>query len=530
MLLLGLVEVPLWLVLILILTLMFYFYTARKQSLLKQYGIPGPKPMPFIGGLPYVVTKGLMQCEYEATMAHGKVVGFYLGNMPTIFLTEPEIIREIFIKRFTSIHSRLYAALVSTFWEKTILNTTNYDNWRFLRSTLTPSFSSGKLRKMDRIIMDCIDRTMAKLSDTIKDSNGTVDMVPVFQAMTLDAICQAGMGVKLDTENVQNNELRKQISNLLNFSIESDPLILMSLLIPDMDKVIDYFDIDINDTKAVAYVKQCMDVIIKERKEDKTSERIQDLLQLMINTNSENRKQTDKNKRNEPHDESKDEVETEAEKEETNQMQRGMTDDEIAANAIMFLFAGYDTTSTALTFTSYFLALHQEWQEKIVQEIDQKLGDSNPDYDNVQQLTYLDIFISESMRLFPPITKVNRHLEADCTVGKYTFPKNISISIPVYTLHRLPEFWPEPEKFDPERFSADNKIKIKPYTYLPFGVGPRNCIGMRFAMMELKMTLVKLLQNFRLKPSPGLQIPPKLAKNLFCKPVDGMKLVVEKRN
>ncbi|XP_053395256.1 cytochrome P450 3A24-like [Mercenaria mercenaria] len=528
MLLLGLLEVPTWLVFILFLVLVYYLYTARKHSLFRRYGIPAIQPSPFIGGFPYLAKRGIMGSEYDATMKYGKVVGFFIGNMPTIFLTEPDLIRELYVKQFNNHPNRSKAAHITKFWQQTILQTTDYNNWRFLRSTLTPAFTSGKLRKMDKIVGECVDRTINQLKAKVTKSENVTDMIPVFQGITLDVICQSAMGVKLDTESEANNELRKQISNLLNFSLEKNPYLLILFFIPDMKKVMELFDIDFNDSKAVAYIKKCVDAIVKERKEDKNSEDIQDLLQLMINTNMEDKALNEKSQTEkvlgETHGEDDDMKHAKLEK-----PHRGMTDDEIAANAIMFLFAGYDTTSTAMIFTSYFLATQPECQEKIVQEIANNIGNSEPEYDNIQSLTYLDMFISESMRLYPPVTRINRNNDFDCKVGEYTFPGGISITTPVFTLHRLPEFWPEPEKFDPERFSAENKSKILPYTYLPFGAGPRNCVGMRFANMELKMTMVKLLQNFRIKPSPGLQIPPKLEKHVFCRPVGGMRLILEKR-
>jgi cytochrome P450 len=335
------------------------------------------------------------------------------------------------------------------------------------------------------------------------------------------------MGVKLDVEDQVNEDLKRQVSRLLNFSLEKNPWLLLLFFIPDVKYIMKLFDIDFNDAKAVAYIKQSLDTIVKERKEDKNSENIQDLLQLMINTQKEEKAAR---KTSQSSEKETDNLTEHSDKQiKLEKPHRGMTDDEISANAMVFLFAGNDTTSTAMIFTAYFLATQLEWQEKIVKEIDENIGSSEPDYDNIQKLVCLDMFVSESMRLYPPITRINRNIDFDCTVGEYKFPGGVSITTPVFTLHRLPEFWPDPEKFDPERFSAENKTNILPYTYLPFGAGPRNCIGMRFANMVLKMTLVKMLQNFKIKPSPDLQIPPKLEKHVFCKPVGGMKLILERR-
>lgn len=510
-------DLPLWSWVVLLLLLTFYIYTARKHSLFRRYGMPYSKPYPFIGCFPQLVSKGVMQCEYEETLQLGKCFGFFLGNLPTVLLTDPDIIKEIFIKRFNSFHNRSQAAGASSFWERTILMTTNLDNWKFLRTTLTPTFTSGKLKKMESLMLKCIERNITKIKAQLQYSNEEIDMAPVFKDLTLETICQAAMGVHIDSESKATLELKKHISKMLDLGLEKNKVLLALFLIPDLKKIIHILDIDYNDTEAIAYVQECMVRIIKERQMD-NSKMKKDLLQLMINTNEESKRlQCDESNAN--NESSEKQVHT----------HRGMHEDEIIANAMMFLFAGYDTTSTALIFTTYFLATQPEYQMVLVKEIEEQIGKSEPTYENIQSLQNLDMFISETMRLYPPVTRANRQIQEDTIIGKYTFPKNVSVTVPIFTLHRLQEFWPDPEQFRPERFSSTNKANILPYTYMPFGVGPRNCLGMRFANMELKMTIVKMLQNFSFKPSPRLHIPPKLEKHVFCKPVGGMKLIVKKR-
>lgn len=531
MLFLGLADVPFWFAFILIIITVLYFYTARKHSLFRRYGIPAITPTPFVGGLPLIMKKGIMKCEYDAITDYGKCVGYFLGNLPTVFLTDPEIIREIFVKRFPDYPNRSQSANTTQFWQKTVLQTNKYDNWRFLRSILSPAFSSGKLRKLDRIVLNCITHATEQLKDKIRDSGTTTDIMPFFQELTLDVICQSAMGVKLDSEKSASTDLRKHVSRLLHFSLEKNPWLLLIFIIPDMKKLLDIFDIDFNNTTSIAYVQKCLESVVQERKQDKMASEYRDILQLMVNTNLEHHKGNKVAKKDEEKEEADEETHTEKEENlhDLEKPSRGMTDDEIIANAITFLFAGYETTATALTWAAYFLATQQECQEKIVKEIETKIGKSELNFDTLQQMTYLDMFVSESMRLYPPVTRLNRQNYQDTKIGKYTFPGGISITVPVFTLHRMPEFWSDPERFEPERFSAENKKRIMPYTYVPFGLGPRNCIGMRFAMLELKMALVKLLQNFTIKQSPELKVPPELEKNVFCRPVGGMKLLLERR-
>ncbi|XP_052775083.1 cytochrome P450 3A24-like [Mya arenaria] len=522
MLLLGIIELPLWLLFIVTIVFLFYIYTSRKHSIFARYRLPFVEPSPFFGCFKHLAQKGVMQSEYDATLKYGKVVGFFLGNLPTIFVTDPEIIRELFVKRYNEFHSRSQAAGVTKYWEKTILMASRLEYWKFLRTTMTPSFTSGKLRRMEDIIIGGIDRTLKGI--TIKlgpEKEAVFDMFPVYRDLTLEIICQAALGVEINGNN-SVDELKQQVTKMLSYSLEKNPMLTMLFLIPDLKHVYNFFDIDYNDTKAIAYVSDALKQVIQDRKLDKGCKK-QDLLQLMINTQQENSKSNAKT-------EETDETEETEKLKTDDKLSRGMTDDEIIANAILFLFAGNDTTSTALVFTTYFLAVHQDLQDELVQEINEKVGTTEVSYDIIQTLTNLDMFVSESMRLYPPVTRINRQITKEVKVSDFTLPRNISLTVPVYTIHRLAEYWPEPEKFDPNRFSAENKSNIQPYTYLPFGTGPKSCLGMRFANMELKMTIVKLLQNFKIKPSPDLQIPPKLEKNIFCRPIGGMKLTLEKRS
>uniref|UniRef100_A0A670JHN2 unspecific monooxygenase n=1 Tax=Podarcis muralis TaxID=64176 RepID=A0A670JHN2_PODMU len=115
------------------------------------------------------------------------------------------------------------------------------------------------------------------------------------------------------------------------------------------------------------------------------------------------------------------------------------------------------------------------------------------------QLEYLDMVLSETQRLYPFGGRLERLCKKDVEINGVTIPKGTLVMIPPYTLHRDPEYWPEPEEFRPERFSKENKDKIDPYTYLPFGAGPRNCLGMRFALVTMKVAIAILMQHFSFK-------------------------------
>lgn len=212
---------------------------------------------------------------------------------------------------------------------------------------------------------------------------------------------------------------------------------------------------------------------------------------------------------------------------------------------MLFFLAGLGPTSTILTFLSYELCVNPDIQRKLYDEIvetNESLAGQRISYDKLQKMKYLDQVVSEGLRKWPPTPNLDRVCVKDyeCEYGdnaRFHFERGLPIWISVYGLHHDPKYYPEPEKFDPERFSDENKHNIVPGTYLPFGLGPRNCIGKhflqnfhtklvtdfiyipsagsRFALMTIKATLYNILLSFELQPNAKSQIPIKLVRSPY---------------
>ncbi|KAK7863015.1 hypothetical protein R5R35_010765 [Gryllus longicercus] len=184
-----------------------------------------------------------------------------------------------------------------------------------------------------------------------------------------------------------------------------------------------------------------------------------------------------------------------------------LTDFDMTAQAVIFFFAGFDTVSTAMSYCAYALARHPEVQQRLQREVDEAFekNDGKLTYEAVQEAKYMDMFISEVLRLYTAVPSLDRKCTKDFTipahgnVPAYTVRKGENIVLPVLPLHKDPKYWDDPETFDPERFSEENKHKITPFTYMPFGVGPRICIGNRFALLEAKVALAHLLRHFSIQ-------------------------------
>lgn len=186
-----------------------------------------------------------------------------------------------------------------------------------------------------------------------------------------------------------------------------------------------------------------------------------------------------------------------------------------------------------MTFVLYELALNKDVQDKLRKEIMEAVekDEGKLSYDTIFELKYLDQVINETMRKFPPAFILFRKCTKDFKIPgtEMTIPSNADIYINIYSLHNDPEYFPNPEKFDPERFSPENSPKIVPYSYIPFGSGQRSCIGRRFGLMQSKIGIVKLIQNFEFSACDKTSIPLKfLEPTFFLTPLHKMWLKVSK--
>lgn len=170
------------------------------------------------------------------------------------------------------------------------------------------------------------------------------------------------------------------------------------------------------------------------------------------------------------------------------------------------MIAGHETTSVGLTWTLYLLAKHQEIQAKAREEAKAVLGDSvTMTNKQLDSLTYITAVINESLRMYPPAALFLRETIQEDKIGGHVIPNGSFIVIPICILHHMEEYWPNPDKFIPERFlkTDDSKPDISNYKFMPFSAGPRNCIGRKFSMAEMKITIAKLLYTFKFELDPN---------------------------
>ena len=204
----------------------------------------------------------------------------------------------------------------------------------------------------------------------------------------------------------------------------------------------------------------------------------------------------------------------------------GMSDELIRDQLLTMLIAGHDTSTALLAWALYLLATHSDAYVRAWDEVDRMLGAHPPTYHDIGQLSYLDCVIKETLRLYPPIHLGSRIAATDIQFQEYTFPAGTRVMYSIYLSHRRPEDWPDPHRFDPDRFAPEQRKQQTPYSFVPFGAGPRNCLGAVFAQVEAKVILARILQTFDARYVGGA-VRPRMAATL--EPHPGVMVKMSRR-
>ncbi|XP_070617442.1 cytochrome P450 3A24-like isoform X2 [Erythrolamprus reginae] len=462
-------------------------YGIWPYNVFKKLGIPGPRPLPFIGTfLEY--RNGVLEFDQRCFEKYGKIWGIFDGRQPVMAILDPALIKTILVKEFyTYFTNRRNFGLHGNL--DTALNIVVDEQWKRIRNTLSPTFTSGRLKEMMPII-NHYNEILEKNIQKKLENEETVDMKLIFSAYSLDVVTSCSFSVNIDSLNHPNDPVVVHMKKILAFGFLS-PVLILAVLFPFLIPVLEKLNVSMFNTSSTDFFLEVFKKIKQERQKKDHTNRV-DFLQLMMDAQAA--------ASGDPNSE------------------KALTDKEILAQSIIFIFAGYETIGTSLSFISYCLATNPDVQEKLYQEINDTFpNQAPPTYDALHQMEYLDMVVNETFRLYPPLNRLERACKRTVEIHGVTIPEGALVVIPNYILHRIPEYWPEPEEFRPERFSKENKETLDPYVFLPFGAGPRNCIAMRFALLVLKMGLVVALQRFRFQTCKETLIPLELEDKGFLR-------------
>jgi len=204
-----------------------------------------------------------------------------------------------------------------------------------------------------------------------------------------------------------------------------------------------------------------------------------------------------------------------------------MSDEQLRVEVTTFLLAGQETTSLALTWTWYLLSQNPAVRERLEAELDRVLDGRPPEYSDLANLPYLRMVVDESMRLYPPAWGFSRQAMGDDQLGGFRLPRGWLAFVIPYVLHRLPAYWQDPETFDPDRFLPERSANRPKFAFIPFGAGPRRCIGDQFALIETQLSVAAFAQQYRLHLQPGHKVDP--WPLITLRPRFGMPMTIERR-
>ncbi|XP_070766967.1 cytochrome P450 3A30-like isoform X1 [Enoplosus armatus] len=476
-------------------------YGYAPYGFFKKIGIRGPKPLPFIGTfLEY--RKGIHNFDTNCFQKYGKVWGFYDGRQPVLGIMDTAMIKMILVKECYSVFTnRRDFGLNGPL--RDAVSIVEDEEWKRIRSVLSPSFTSGRLKEMYKIMLQHSNNLIKSLSKKV-EAGEVIEVKEVFGPYSMDVVTSTAFSVDIDSINRPSDPFVANIKRMVKFNF-LNPLLVILVLFPFLGPIFEKMDVSLFPAQVLDFFYNFLKSIKSDRNKNQHKNRV-DFMQLMVDS------QTSENN-----------------KEDTSP-QKGLTDHEILSQAMLFIFAGYETSSSTLGFLAYNLATHPHTQKTLQEEIDETFPEKiRPTYEALMQMEYLDMVMNESSRLYPIANRLERMSKASVDMNGVTIPKGTVVMIPVYTLHRDPSLWPEPEAFKPERFSKENKDNVDPYAFLPFGAGPRNCIGMRFANLMMKLAIVEILQDFSFVTCKETDIPMELGVDGFTNPKNPIKLKLEPR-
>lgn len=425
--------------------------------------------------------------------------GIFDGRQPVLCITDPAMVKTILIKEcYSFFTNRRNFRLNGPLYDA--VSIAEDDQWRRIRSVLSPSFTSGRLKEM----FDIMKQHSAVLISSMKkkaDKDEPLELKEFFGPYSMDVVTSTAFSVDIDSLNNPSDPFVTNIKKMLKFDFLS-PIFLTVAFFPFMGPILEKLEFSFFPTSVTDFFYAALQKIKIDREGSKQKTRV-DFLQLMIDSQQNNNSKQDK----------------------------GLTDHEILSQAMIFLFAGYETTSSSLTFLSYNLATNPQVMKKLQEEVDATFPNKAPiQYQELMQMEYLDCVINESLRLFPIASRLERVAKASVEINGFVIPKGMVVMVPTWPMHRDPEIWPEAEKFKPERFSKENKETIDPYSYMPFGAGPRNCIGMRFALVVMKLAIVEILQRYSFSVCKETEIPFELDIQGLLQPKRPIKLKLVPRS
>ncbi|XP_055923100.1 probable cytochrome P450 9f2 isoform X2 [Eupeodes corollae] len=483
----------------------FYKWSTSTFDFFEKIGIPYDKPFPLFGSQKDIVLRKSSMYDNVNRLYkqfNTSVSGFFDNRTPVFLIRDPAIMKRITVKDFDHFinHRQTFDENDGGLFGNSLFVLKN-DKWKDMRSTVSPVFTGNKMRQMfiliNEVAKESIDFLKLKCENQNEIDFSIKDFLTKF---TNDTIASAVFGLKVNSFKEEQNEFYQMGKRVTKFTAIQN---IKFFLFTSFKPIVRLLKIELFDKKDSDYFLRLVLDAMKYREQNRVMR--PDMVNMMMEAkgifiNKDNDKQAE-------HKPSTD---------------RKWTDVEIVAQFFLFFFAGFETTAVMMAFAVMELMQNPDCQDKLRQEVvdvTEALDGEPLSYEALHGMKYMDMVLSETLRRWPPAVATDRLCNKDFSYKDndldLTIKSGDTVLFPVVGFHLDENYFPDPLKFDPERFSDENKGNIKPFTYLPFGVGPRNCIGNRFALLEAKAILFYIVKNFRLEVSPKSTVPIVLSSSGF---------------
>lgn len=464
-----------------VLVVAFYYYLVSNFDFWKKRGVPGPEPIPLFGthkDLIFAkVSVGNVVEDLYMKYKHEPAVGLFNGRSPVLILHDPDVIKTVLIKDFPMFGSRPHEPHEKT--EPLSLNLFFLDEvrWRPLRPKLSPLFTSGKLKGMFSLMVES-SNSLDKYLDQLVSKHEIIEVREMAAKFTIDVIGSCAFGISTNSMNDDYNEFHAKGKAIFEGDLENAIRLKLRLFLP---RFYDFVGFVWPEKRLSQFFAKLVMGAMKYRKENNIHR--PDFIHLLMELRD--------------HPEMVNDIE--------------LTDELLTAQAFTFFAAGFETSSAAISWCLFELAQNHDIQDKLREELKDCMEKSHGEitYETVKKLDYLDKVFKETLRKYPPGAILQRLASADYYFEslKFSIPKSTEVWIPIYPLQRDPDVFPNPSKFDPERFTKEAEATRHPMYYLPFGDGPRNCVGIRFANFEAKLGLLKILLHYKVDICEKTKLP-----------------------
>ncbi|CAH1107559.1 unnamed protein product [Psylliodes chrysocephalus] len=496
------VQQNLWILLFTTLGIWYIKYLwSRRKLYWYSMNIPGPFGLPLIGSAVLFIGKEskILSMLQSIQQQFPGIYKLWMGPDLYFMVSDPKYI-EIILNSPRAIEKQFY--IYEPFAE--ILGdgllTTNAKKWRHHRKTITPSFNQKILESFVDVFADKSKVFAEKISKLVGKKD--VDWYILVSRCTLDTICETAMGINMNVQEVNECSLGECIEILMELAnIRVFNVYYQNPLAWKMSKMKQEFDEKNN------HFQNVISGIIRKKKEEFNLNQLRDLTYNEDGIKKKNLAFLDLLLEN-----------------------SDLTETELRAEIKTFVGAGTETSAASICAVFTVLGMFPDIQQKLYEEMVDILGlERDVTASDLPKMKYTERVIKETLRLFPVAPAFARTLTGDINLGDKILPSGCSVAFVVAYIHRNPEYWPDPLKFDPDRFLPEEVAKRHPCTYIPFSYGPRNCIGGRYAILNIKTVLATVIRQFKIFSEYKSIEEIELKLQMLLRFKDGYKVWLENR-